>query len=228
MQGADWRHPEGPGSRVDDRGNHPVVHVSWTRRGRIRALGGEADAHRGRVGVRRPRRPGTGPLPLGRRTRPGRHIPLQHPARRLPHEEHRGRRLPRHCPVDAFPPNGYGLFNMSGNVWEWCADWWTTDHPTGRPVVNPCGPRTGSARVIRGGSHMCHDSYCNRYRVAARTANTPGQRQRPHRLPPRAGRSDRRRGSGRPHFGDVRPPIQGPSGQGCATSPAVRRMPLCG
>ena len=74
---------------------------------------------------------------------------------------------------DAFEPNGYGLYNTSGNVWEWCADWWTTDHPARRPPDDPAGPATGTAKVIRGGSHLCHRSYCNRYRVAARTANTP-------------------------------------------------------
>ena len=62
------------------------------------------------------------------------------------------------CPVDAFPANAYGLFSMTGNTWEWCADWFDASAAT---------------RVVKGGSFLCHKSYCNRYRVAARTSNTP-------------------------------------------------------
>jgi formylglycine-generating enzyme required for sulfatase activity len=76
------------------------------------------------------------------------------------------------CPVDAFPPNGFGLHNTSGNVWEWCADWFHADFHVEGPRENPRGPRHGQAKVIRGGSYLCHDSYCNRYRVAARSSNT--------------------------------------------------------
>ena len=65
------------------------------------------------------------------------------------------------APVGAFPPNGFGLHNTSGNAWEWCADWFDPK------------PGPGRAKVIRGGSYLCHSSYCNRYRVAARSRNTP-------------------------------------------------------
>ena len=76
------------------------------------------------------------------------------------------------CPVDVFEPNGLGLYNMIGNVWEWCADWFAPRLPRSG-ARDPKGPRNGTARVIRGGSHLCHASYCNRYRVSARTHNTP-------------------------------------------------------
>ncbi|MFE0207781.1 formylglycine-generating enzyme family protein [Streptomyces sp. NPDC058985] len=60
-----------------------------------------------------------------------------------------------------------------GNVWEWCADWFSPTYYARSPESDPHGPETGTARVLRGGSYLCHDSYCNRYRVAARSSNTP-------------------------------------------------------
>ena len=77
------------------------------------------------------------------------------------------------CPVDAFLPNAFGLHNTTGNVWEWAADWF---HPTFRRKdnnYNPRGPRHGTHRVQKGGSYLCHDSYCRRYRVAARQGSAP-------------------------------------------------------
>uniref|UniRef100_A0A8C6R7R8 Sulfatase modifying factor 1 n=1 Tax=Nannospalax galili TaxID=1026970 RepID=A0A8C6R7R8_NANGA len=74
--------------------------------------------------------------------------------------------------VDAFPPNGYGLYNIVGNVWEWTSDWWTVHHSV-EEAHNPKGPPSGKDRVKKGGSYMCHKSYCYRYRCAARSQNTP-------------------------------------------------------
>ena len=77
------------------------------------------------------------------------------------------------APVDAFEPNGFGLYNISGNAWEWCGDWFSPAYYRDSPDDNPPGPPEGTHRVIRGGSYLCHDSYCFRYRVSARSANTP-------------------------------------------------------
>nr|KAF6476396.1 sulfatase modifying factor 1 [Rousettus aegyptiacus] len=74
--------------------------------------------------------------------------------------------------VDAFPPNAYGLYNVVGNAWEWTSDWWTVHH-TVEETLNPKGPPSGKDRVKKGGSYMCHKSYCYRYRCAARSQNTP-------------------------------------------------------
>jgi formylglycine-generating enzyme required for sulfatase activity len=76
------------------------------------------------------------------------------------------------CPVATYPANDYGLFEMTGNVWEWCSDWFAPDTYAVSPTVDPRGPEQGQARVMRGGSYLCHDSYCWRYRVDARSANT--------------------------------------------------------
>jgi formylglycine-generating enzyme required for sulfatase activity len=77
------------------------------------------------------------------------------------------------CAVTAFPANGYGLHNMTGNVWEWCADWYHPDFHTRDENTNPTGPPDGTNRSTRGGSYLCHHSYCRRYRVSARNSLEP-------------------------------------------------------
>ncbi len=77
------------------------------------------------------------------------------------------------APAKYYTENGYGLYNMSGNIWEWQSDWFSTSFHINSSSNNPRGPETGNSKTIKGGSYLCHDSYCNRYRVAARTSNTP-------------------------------------------------------
>jgi formylglycine-generating enzyme len=170
--GADWRHPEGPRSSVNERMDHPVVHVSWNDAAAYcqwagRRLPTEAEwEHAARGGLENARDA------WGDDLTPHDRWMCNIWQGTFPTENTLADGYLGTAPVDAYDPNAFGLHNVAGNVWEWCADWFSSTHPNA-PTVDPTGPRGGDSRVIRGGSFLCHRSYCNRYRVAARTANTP-------------------------------------------------------
>lgn len=173
VPGACWRHPEGEGSDIRERMDHPVVQVSWNDAQAYCAWAGkrlpteaewECAARGGRVQQR---------FPWGMELEPGGEHRCNVWQGRFPDENTRADGYAATCPVRAFPPNDYGLYNIVGNVWEWCWDWFSPDWHRDASMDHPAGPPTGEARAMRGGSHLCHASYCNRYRVAARTKNTP-------------------------------------------------------
>jgi formylglycine-generating enzyme required for sulfatase activity len=169
---ASWQRPEGPGSHIYERLDHPVVHVSWN----------DATAYCTWAGVRLPTEAewecaARGGLE-GRRFAWGDDL-LQDGMPRcnvwrgsFPNAPAAGWQ-PAPVPAATGDPNGFGLFNACGNVWEWCDDWFSPRYHQETASENPKFGRPTGRRSMRGGSFLCHDSYCNRYRVAARSSNTP-------------------------------------------------------
>lgn len=184
VPGASWRHPEGPASSLDRRADHPVVHIAYD----------DAQAYARWAGNRLPTEAeweyaargkrlqstfvwGDDPLPGG-----------QHPANthqgQFPHHNSEADGYAATAPVRAFAPNDFGLYGMSGNVWEWTTDWYRPDTYARRvagssapaAVRNPTGPGESldpaepgiPKRVQKGGSFLCTDQYCGRYRPGGR------------------------------------------------------------
>ena len=169
--GADWLHPEGPKSFAAS--DEPVTQVSWNdvyayAQWAKKRLPTEAEfeyAARGGLAGKR--------YSWGDELKPN-GKPVANwwqgifPERNTGEDGYRGR-----APVGKFPPNGYGLYDMAGNVWHWCADWFSDKYYARSPKADPRGPAQGEERVMRGGSWMCSENYCRGYRVASRSQATP-------------------------------------------------------
>lgn len=180
--GASWRHPEGPASDLGGRGTHPVVHVAYE----------DAAAYARWAGKRLPteaefefaaRGGQAGKLyPWGDEWRPAGRFLANTFQGEFPGGDSGEDGFPGIAPVARFPPNAYGLFDLSGNVWEWCSDWYRPDayaeraQAGGVAARNPRGPASPldpaepdvRKRVQRGGSYLCSDRYCTRYLVGTR------------------------------------------------------------
>ncbi len=184
-RGADWRHPQGPSTSIAGRERHPVVHVAFADAEAFAAWEGkslpteaewELAARGGLDGA---------PYAWGDEFLPGNRHMANTWQGEFPWQALNGDGFEGTSPVDAFPPNGYGLYDMIGNVWEWTTDWYVASHPADEAKAcctpqNPRGPKEGDSydsrepdiriprKVIKGGSHLCAPSYCRRYRPAAR------------------------------------------------------------
>lgn len=176
VRGASWRHPEGPDSSIEDRMDHPVVHVAWDDAAAYcewakKRLPTEAEwEYAARGGL-----PGA-KYPWGNELTPGGKWRANIWQGEFPNENSGADGFLTTAPVQQFAPNSFGLYAMSGNVWEWCADNYRPDYYSVSPGRNPQGPTDSfdpnepglEKRVQRGGSFLCNENYCLGYRVSAR------------------------------------------------------------
>jgi len=184
--GANWQHPEGPKSNIDGRDDHPVVQVSWDDAVAYakwigKRLPTEAEwefAARGGLGGKR--------FGWGDEFKPGGKFMANTWDGEFPYKNNKEDGYERSSPVKSFPANGYGLYDMGGNVWNWCSDWYRVDTHARLKLdpsscKNPQGPKSSYSpehpnqpeRVTKGGSFLCHVDYCESYRPAARRGTPP-------------------------------------------------------
>lgn len=185
LRAADWRHPQGPDSSIEGRENHPVVHVTF----------GDAEAYARWAGKELPTeaewefaaRGGLegAEFAWGTEFAPNQQMMANTWQGEFPWQNHATDGFEGTSPVGSFPPNGYGLYDMIGNTWEWTTDWYVPRHPDEqlKACCVPLNPRGAAEeasydpsqpairiprKVIKGGSHLCAPNYCRRYRPAAR------------------------------------------------------------
>lgn len=186
LKGADWRHPEGPESDLRGREKHPVVHVAWDdavayARWAGKRLPSEAEFEFAARGGQARKK-----YAWGDDLRPAGQWMANIWQGHFPYDNTAEDGYRATAPVGSFPANGYGLHDMAGNVWEWCADWYRPDYyaklaAQPQPIHDPRGPSNSydpaepgmAKRVMRGGSYLCTDQYCTAYEVGARGKGAP-------------------------------------------------------